>query len=120
MTVSSVTEIPVRIFTPKQTIINHNQIYFTKNSSLQQRHTLCRLFQWKDTTTELEIHSIFLSEAPLAIQNNTTVASSTIGADLTVPAISHYDVTIQRVGKIRKQNVCVPIKTGKRSYANLN
>lgn len=79
MMVGSVTEIPERIFTPKQTIINHNQICFTKNSPLQQR---------QDTTTELGIHSIFSSQAPLAIQNNTTVVLSIIVADSTAPATS--------------------------------
>lgn len=48
-----------------------------------------------------------------AIQNTTTVLLSAIVTDLTVPATSYYHVTVQRVGKIRKQSVCIPIKIGK-------
>lgn len=39
----------------KQAIINHNQKCFIKNSPLQQRHTLWRLFWQRDTTKELGI-----------------------------------------------------------------
>lgn len=116
--VGSVTEIPERNSTTKQTIINPDQRYFTKISPLQQRHTLCRLFWWRDTTKELGIRSIFSSQSPLAIHNNTTVLP-TIVTDPTVPATSYYYVTVQRVGKIRKQSMCIPIKIGT-SHVNLN
>lgn len=55
---------------------------------------------------------IFISGSS-TIQNNTTVLLSPVVTDLTVPATPYYHVTVQRVGKIRKQSVCIPIKIGK-------
>lgn len=106
--VGSVTEIPERTSTTEQTKDTLQKIPHCNRGILYAGYSGGEIQQ-----KNLEFTAYF--HLRLHLQFKTTVVLSTIVTDPTARATSYYYVTLQRVGKIRKQSACIAIKTGKRS-----
>lgn len=94
----------------KQSIIDHNQKCFKKFSSATKAYFMEVVLAERYNKTTWN-NNVFSLQVPLPIQNNTTVALSTILTEPTVPATSYNYVTAE-LGQ-SENCVCISSKTGK-------